>query len=694
VGRHSSSEFYGGTIIRRMGLAMALWRGITVVDRTKLRRWSALRRGAIVLLAFGVGSAVGDWDIGALASVSALFVGLQERNAAASYTSRVMVVQSLFYGVLMLVAGALAFVPLVPMLLLTLVAAASGLTSYHDKSMSRMFGDAMPVAAFLGVSLAAPVDAPQMAVAVLLGGLGQALGALASIRVESDLMERRGVAAALVGVADHLDDALPRRRKTTGQTAEERLNAATDFLSGSDLRGPRRRELRSLITVAELLRQEAAAVRIRRALTMPIGDEAQIAAALTLGSQTLRATATSLTSTAGPGHAGSWRSSALATVAAHRAAADAVRADRGADPTARAISRQTVRLARHLAGLVEAEPVRDRRKGRQVGQGLVGYLLRPTRRDLMVGVRLAVATVVSLAVAQALDLSHGAWVASTTVSLLRPDWRPLTVDTIARVIGTASAAALAVPLIMLTGNGAGFDVALLLVMAVLTFVIAAANEGLYVMATSLVTVFTRGVVGENPVAAAIIRVEDVLVGAAIAVVFLLFIPVWHGRRLSRDLAEYASATAAWLDGVGVLVGGENPPQEKKLRAAMRRARVQVQHGIELRVAEPMGPGLSAWRAEVLFDRVHNAARAAAAAERALKHGGGARPEGSALAGDAATALRHLAGRLRRQQVGRLQPLQIAVDSDDDVDVLLQRCDRSAREAVAALTSHQQTQSQH
>ena len=68
------------------------------MDLTKMRRWSAIRRGVLVVVVLVVVGLATDPETGALAAMAALFVGLQERNAPASYTSRVMIVESLFFA--------------------------------------------------------------------------------------------------------------------------------------------------------------------------------------------------------------------------------------------------------------------------------------------------------------------------------------------------------------------------------------------------------------------------------------------------------------------------------------------------------------------------------------------------------------------------------------------------------------------
>lgn len=669
-----------------MGYLRALWHSVAAMDMTKMRRWSALRRGVLVPVTMVVGTALVDAETGALAGMSALFVGLQERNASASYTSRVMTVQSAFFAGVVLIAGTFSEVPVIPVALLTMTAVAAGLVAFRDRAMSRMFGDVMPIAAFLGFSAVGARESVVMAVAVLLGGLSQALLARLSVRFEGDLMERRPVAAALVAVAAHLDDALPRRLSTTGQAAEERLLNASAVLEASDLVAVRRRTLRALLTDAELLRQEAAAIRMLRAIDMPVGAEEQISRGLANASRALLSVAAALVSVGIPGRFDYTAEAALAELYPCRQEAEAIVRDRSADPTARAISRRVMRLYRHTAALVEARAERAGDRARRVGEGLLTHVVHPGRRDLVVGLRLGSATLISFAVAHAFTIPHGSWVASTTVSLLRPDWRALTTDTVARSLGTAAAAALTLPLVWAAGGHASVEMVLILVLSAATYVIATVNEGLYVMTTAMVALFSRSILGDDPLDAAASRVLDVAVGAAIAIAFLVLMPVSHGKRLARDLAGYSEAAGAWLAGIAELASGANPPREKALRRQMRQARVLVQHGIELRTIEPVGGGMSARQAEQLFSRIHESARSAAAAERALKHGQPTGPGSAVLARDAAATLQLLAQGLRGQSLPHPlpDPPPVTGEPGDTVLMLLRRSDDLAHAAVAAL----------
>jgi uncharacterized membrane protein YccC len=629
----------------RVGYRSAIGHSVFALDRAQLRRWSALRRGVLVAATFAVGALAADAQTAALASVASLFVGLQDRTASPTFTARVMAVQSCLFAAVVLVAGLLSDQRLVPGLILAASAVIAGLAGEHDPTVSRMFGDVMPVAAFLGLSTVDDRAALQAAIAVLAAGLAQALATRLSVRLEGDITERRALAAALQAVAAHLDDALLRQRTDTGPTASERLLAAEEVLGASDLGKDRLAALRTLLADAELLRHEAGAVRLRRAHALPITDEAAVADALATAATALRAAAALLATPSVP-KLGDRRASAAgrALERCEHAAAAATTAP-GSDLTVQALSALTLRLARHARRVQDVAEERSSSRSRRVWNGWPPYLRHPSQRDLIAGSRLGAAAIMSLALAEALQVPHGAWVAATAVALLRPTGHAMTADAIARALGTLAAVALVIPLVGLTENSPLAQIAVVLLLAVATFAIAQANEGLYVMASAAQIVFTRAVVGDEPIAVAVARVEDVALGVAIAVAFLLLLPISHGRRLARDLADYAEATASWLGSVAGLDGARTiDPASQRQR--VREARVHVQRSLELRTIEPWGGGLSPRTGAAVFLHLHEVARTVVAAERATEHGDSFAPGTRSRAEDVAAALRGTAATLR------------------------------------------------
>lgn len=610
-------------------------RSVLATDWSKRRGWSAFRRGLVVVISMLVFGGLYGPDIGALASVAALYVGLQDRAAdPPSYTVRIMLVQSLVLGGVVFLAG-VSSRSLVPAVLLVACAAMSGLTARHDKAVSRMFADVIAVEAFLGLSRITNEYALHAFIAVLAASLAQTLFTRLSARFQSDLPERRPVAAAMLAVATHIDDAQTRSVRGTGEAATAALNAADASVARSDLSHKRRRALRKLIGDAEALREEASSMRARRAFATAVIADRNVDDAARVAAETLRATARALTAIQTPGVPVDRVGAALAQVdtCAAEAAQIAERPDlRG---TAIAMTHQSQRLATHLNNLLTASYDREATSGRHLRNALGREPFHPRPIDIKTGARLALAAILGMWLAHVLHLGHGGWVAATTVALMRPDHRALTSDTIARALGTAIGAAAVIPLVAVTSHTPVTNLLLVWLLATLTFAITSANEGLYIIVITIETVFTRAVVGEDPVSVAIDRVQDVTLGCAVAIVLLLALPLRHGRRLRKEMSEYAEATAEWLDAVAKLCKGAKGGKVKRNKALHRRmtaARANVQHGLDLRQVEPLGPGMPPWLGQNLFTLIHDSERASVAAEVSLRHGA----KGSKKARKAAT----------------------------------------------------------
>ncbi|MCB0914517.1 MAG: FUSC family protein [Actinobacteria bacterium] len=601
-----------------MAYLEAVAKSVFAIDWAKRRGWSAARRGVVVMVSLIVFSAVFDPNIGALASVAALYVGLQDRAAdPPGYTVRVMVLQSALLGAVVLLAGLAGRAWLTSVVLVAL-AACAGLAARRDKAISRMFADLIAVLAFLGLSTVSLRFALEAGSAVLLASLLQTVTTAAAIRFTTDLAERRPVAAALVAVAKHLDDAQLRSVKGTGEAAAAAIKNADESVSRSDLSHDRRRALRKVIGDAEMLREEASALRARMAFDAPPVDDDDVTAAIGIASSALRAAATAMTVDDTSAELMSRRTKAIAALRSDYEAAVAIMANPQVHGSAYAIAAAVKRLIRHLRRLRDSELARSGSRRARVRSGLRTDLGAPRPVDIRAGIRLGLAAALGLVLAHYLGLSHGGWIAATTVALLRPDHRALTSDTVARSLGTGLGAILVVPLVYLLPDYRAVNVVMVGIMALLTYSITSANEGLYIIAITIETVFTRAIVGEDPTAVAIERVGDVLLGCAIAIVLLLALPLRHGRRLRREVAEYAEACAIWIDGLADL--GEGKVGAKAIRRkhrAMVAARAAVQHGIDNRALEPLGPGLRPWLAHNLYTLIHDAARACGAVQMEL-----------------------------------------------------------------------------
>lgn len=653
-----------------MSYVRRVTRSVVTLDRSRLRGWSAVRRATVVVAALLLGTTFVSPQAGGLAAIAALYVGLQDRAAdPMRYTLSVMAGETFLMAAVIFIAGVAPGQWIVAVLLVA-SAAFAGLTASHDKAISRMFADILVVEAFLGLSPLSLQASLGIGLAVLIAGAVQTLGTWWASGVVTDLPERRPIGAALEAVACHIDDAVARERRGTGEASEAALNQAEDMLARSDLSHDRRRAMRAIIASGEALRDEASAVRTRQAFDVtPLADEA-VAQALALASKVVRQCAAKLTAPVVainpvPRLATTIPSTLPPPVATVLPAkltspteslddlldqARAIMKDPDSPPAARTIAKRSVRLAVRTEALLAMGAPQSREARLQFSQQLG---LRDTEfdnSDVRSGIRLAMAAALGLVVAQVLGIPHGSWVAATAVGLLRPDHRALTTDTFARALGTAVGALAVIPLVAVTSSEAHIEVVVVALLALAVFMVTSANEGLFIVAMTIFVVFVQAAVGEDPLEVAKARVVAVLIGCALAVVLLLLVPLRQGRRLRPDLAEYATATAKWLDGVAREAAHQDFPKPKKRRRKMRRARTTAQHHLDIRKIEPLGKGMPVWLSHAIFHGIHDCERAGTAAEAALRQGDTGGAHSVALGAHAAEELRAIADLLRRHEL--------------------------------------------
>ncbi len=678
-----------------MTYVKAVAKSVFAIDWSKRRGWSAARRAVVVLVSLVLFTALFDPSIGALASVAALYVGLQDRAAdPPAYTVRIMLVQSALLSGVVLLAGLAGRAWLTSVVLVAL-ATFSGLAALRDKAISRMFADLIAVLAFLGLSTVNLTFAFEAGSAVLGAALLQTAATAAAARFTTDLAERRPVAAALIAVAGHLDDAQLRNQKGTGEAAAAAVKQADESVGRSDLSHDRRRALRKIIGDAEMLREEASALRARLAFDAPLVEDPALTAAIDNASTALQAASNAMTMDDTTAEVMSRRAKAVAQLKECNRVATQLTSDPEVRGPADAIAAATRRLIRHLVWLRDAPMERSGARRANVRTGIWTDLGAPRPVDIRAGIRLGLAAALGLVVAHLLGLSHGGWIAATTVALLRPDHRALTSDTVARSMGTALGALLVIPLVLVLPDNRLVAAVVVGIMALLTFSITSANEGLYIIAITVETVYTRAVVGEDPTAVAIERVTDVLIGCAIAIVLLLLLPLRHGRRLRREIAAYSDACADWIESLASLAKGKSSKKAvRRKHRAMVAARAVVQHGIDVRQLEPLGPGLRAWLAHNLYTLIHDTARACGAAQRQLAENASSGNLGKAAKSARFTAanLRGVAALLRDSHAdvssarpvlsGKPLPADFEIGSSSDVEYLLSIAERESSAALA------------
>lgn len=631
------------TTVRVQSYAHALERAALLADRRRLRRWSAIRRGVVV----GVALLVATWLfgplIGAVASVAALLVGLQDRNEPPRFTSKVMAVEGLVLGVSTFTVGFFSANQLVAAALLVLTAGLAGLTSTSNDVISRMFVDVIAVVAFLSLSEFTFTFAWHSAVAVAGAAWLQAVTTYASSRVVADRPERMPLAYAMLTVADRLHD-IAARDPDSSLMAEKALGNASRTLSNTNLVRKRRRRLRKILAATESIRVEATAMANRDDIPATGGADPDLDAALDLAQETLRTGASLLELMPSRMEA---QLSALDPLQA--------RAERILDDpddhraTVVSLADACLRIIHQIRELPGVELKREGSDPEKVTTDIWYNLTHPTKRDVELGARLMVATAVSLFAASFFSLGHGAWVAATSVALLRPVSIATTTNIVIRGAGTLIGALLSIGLVYVAGESSPLILALAVGLAVVSFAVTNVNEGLYVVALTMQTIFARATEGSEPIVVATDRAIDVLVGCLVALMISLLLPLRRGRDTADLLADYADATGRWIAGFGSTLSEENRAYRKR-RMRMRETRVEALEAVDRRQLQPYGSGLSALRAHEIYEAVEQAGIGAATAFSAARHGHRATPSSEVAARESSKLLLSTARVLRGASV--------------------------------------------
>jgi uncharacterized membrane protein YccC len=208
-----------------------------------------------------------------------------------------------------------------------------------------------------------------------------------------------------------------------------------------------------------------------------------------------------------------------------------------------------------------------------------------TSRDaLSNGVRIGLCLAVATAAAVAMEQhAHGFWVPLTTAVIVRPEYASVFVRTINRIFGTVIGALVATGVLAVLSSGLPLVAATALALG---FVVLSGPKlyGLSVIGITTSALLSRSIGQLDPVAP-VVRLQDTLIGAAIAVVFGYLL--WPGARRFPAYAQLAAALEAAHDYLNEAV---KPAAERRHWQAVRADAYRLAHrtraNAEAAVLEP------------------------------------------------------------------------------------------------------------
>ncbi|MEI6622619.1 MAG: FUSC family protein [Actinomycetes bacterium] len=524
--------------------ATRIARASVKVDLSTVRWTSAIRRGLVVMAVLVIGYYCFEAQVGVQGATAALLVGLLDKGRSPRETWRVMATGTGLLCVVSAVAGLLHGDTVGSLLLMASLAFASGISFGIDARAPQvlLFGALMAV-----THVGAPTNATQtvagIVIVALAGGLQTMVSWLAS-PVVRDLPERRKIISALLSTAKLSEqisaDTPP--FSSAEMAASAALAAAEDFVSRSDLSAQNRRNCALLLGDADLIRLEARAYAAREQMGFFVPTDTGTREAFSTAAHVLRASAQSI-ARFGP---------ATARQDLRGMRADLEHEDRrtGLSRVGTSILDASTSACDHTETLLEYRDVhRAARRDPVPLATRIAESLNWRSLPFKHGVRMAAAATTGEVLSLLVGLPHGSWVAVTAMMLLRPDVGPTAPRIWMRAGGTTIGTSIVLLIAWLCGGSPAALMAIIAVVAVLTYAMISVNYGFLVALITATVLLIMSLVEPDTFFLAWTRWTDVLVGCLVGTVFAVLFPLWQRTSLAQDTGDYITAVADWFTNI-------------------------------------------------------------------------------------------------------------------------------------------------
>jgi uncharacterized membrane protein YccC len=207
------------------------------------------------------------------------------------------------------------------------------------------------------------------------------------------------------------------------------------------------------------------------------------------------------------------------------------------------------------------------------------------------GIRVAVTLAIATLAAHALPLDRAYWIALTAVLVLRDDFHSTFTRGIARILGTLAGAVVASIVAHLVHPHPETLLVLAVAFAFVGYVVFAVNYALYSLTVTGYVIFLLAFGGLPEHVALIDRVEETLIGGALALAAYAVWPTWERALVPERLAEMLEKQRRYAS--LVLHAYVNPSEvDAALRVAQREswlARSNAETSVDRMLAEPVRP---------------------------------------------------------------------------------------------------------
>lgn len=568
-------------------------------DRSQADPIVALRNTIGITAPLAVGALAGNPGLGLASTIGALQTGFADRPGPYRLRLARMFAVAVAAGVTSALAVAASQHEVLSILLLAVLAFGAGLLLSAGPSATQ-FGIAATGSALVLGHIPQPAsNAVHVGLLVVAGGVLQTVLAIAGWPLRRHRPERLALATVYRDLATA---ARASHDPAAGPPAAEALTAAraTLFGLGHD-HGSSVEAYRVLLDEAERIRRELLAASafaerldehrlpilaglVRGALASVGGVLDEVAAALTAG----RPIEPGVTD----------RARASIDHAVDRLEHDAVGhpaelSRRGAAARLRALAGQLRAVVETAAtgaseGRVDAPAQRFATRLLHHPLAIVRANLEPGSAVVWHAVRLAVLVAGSDALARALGLDRGYWVALTLLVVLRPDFGATLQRASFRTVGTIVGLLLATVLVHYVPGGDWWEVALVAAFAFAMRLSGPANVAPTAVALSGLVVLLLQIQGIAARTTLLDRGVATVVGGVLAVLALLLLPSWERQYVPGRLAALLHAYRDFL--LAVVEPTTTPSQLDAARSASRLSRTNAQASVDRAAAEPVPSG--------------------------------------------------------------------------------------------------------
>jgi uncharacterized membrane protein YccC len=197
---------------------------------------------------------------------------------------------------------------------------------------------------------------------------------------------------------------------------------------------------------------------------------------------------------------------------------------------------------------------------------------------------------------------RGYWVPLTALVVLRPDFASTFQRSSMRVIGTIIGLLLATELVRWVPGGEWYQVALVTVFFFGMRLAGPGNLALSAVALAALVVVLLSLNGVAPHHTVVLRAEDTLIGGALALVAVLFAPLWERELVPARLGELLAAYRNYL--AAVADPSSDSGRLQRTRAAGRLARTNAGASVDRARSEPVRGQASVELGEAVLAHSH------------------------------------------------------------------------------------------